>query len=371
MINNKKEPIRVLCVFSSLDRGGAESMCMNLYRNIDRELVQFDFVKHTNKTGAFEEEILSMGGKIFCAPKFKGYNLNQYQDWWKKHLEAHPEHMIIHGHYFTASKYYFKVCKNKGRITVGHSHTDSYSNIIKKIMIYGGENYCDYRFACSKKAGELLYPHKDFVIINNAIDINKFVFNKDVRKQVRKEYGYKDNSLVIGTVGTIKDVKNPMGIVEIFYATHQKNKNVRLLWVGRDGGMQRKAQERIDAYGLTDCAVFVGSRPDVYRLLQGMDAFVLPSISEGLPVSVMEAQAAGLPCYISDTVTKDVDITGLCHFISNDKTSEWATAILEEKGIRFDTSSLIRKAGYDINMTTKSIQEFYLNCNGDINRLKG
>ena len=370
MIKNKKEPIRVLCVFSSLDRGGAESMCMNLYRNIDRELVQFDFVKHTNRIGAFEEEILSLGGKIFSAPKFKGYNLIQYQNWWKKHLDVHPEHLIIHGHYFTASKYYFKICKNKGRITVGHSHTDSYSNIIKKIMIYGVEDYCDYRFACSQKAGELLYPHKKFVIINNAIDINKFVFNEDIRRQIREEYGYRDDTLVIGTVGTIKDVKNPLGIVEIFNAAYQKNKNVRLLWVGRDGGMQKKAQEKINAYGLNDCVVFAGSRPDVFRLLQGMDAFILPSISEGLPVSVMEAQAAGLPCYISDTVTKDVDITGLCRFMSNDKLSDWATSILEGKRIRFDTSSFIRKAGYDINLTAKSMQDFYLHCNRDINELK-
>ena len=201
-------PIRVLCVFSTLDRGGAESMCMNLYRHIDREKVQFDFVKHTTAKCAFDEEIISLGGKIYVAPRFRGYNLIQYQSWWRNHLAQHPEHRIIHGHYFTASKYYFAVCKKMNRITIGHSHTDTYANkdIGKRIMIHGVENYCDYRLACSEKAGKLLYPHKDFIVLKNAIDTDLYRFDPAIRSEVRNEFHLGD-SLVLGTVGTIKEVK--------------------------------------------------------------------------------------------------------------------------------------------------------------------
>jgi len=283
----EEKPIRVLCVFSSLDRGGAETMCMNIYRNIDRSLVQFDFVKHTLDKCAFDDEIRSLGGKIYIAPRFKGYNLIQYQDWWKKHLLDHPEHKIVHGHYFTASKYYFSICRKMGRITIGHSHTDHYTRILKKVMMRGAENYCDYRFACSEKAGKLLYPHKDFMVINNAIDVKKHTFNPKVREEIRKEFNLSESVIVIGTVGTIKEVKNPIGIVEIMHAIYRKNRNVKLLWVGRDGGMQNLVKSKLAEYGLTDIVLFTGSRSDVHRLLQGMDYFILPSFSEGLPLSVM------------------------------------------------------------------------------------
>lgn len=358
------EPIRVLCVFSTLDRGGAESMCMNLYRHIEREKVQFDFVKHTQVVGAFEKEIISLGGRIYDAPQFKAYNILQYRKWWGNFLLHHPEYKIIHGHYFTASKYYFAVCRKMGRITVGHCHTDSYTNPMKKAMIFGTENYCDYRFACSQKAGKLLYPHKTFEVINNAIDCDLYAFNQDLRNEVRAELHIDSNRLVIGTVGTIKEVKNPLGLIEIFRELNRLNPESILLWVGRDGGMQAQAEEKIEEYGLKEKVIFTGSRSDVYRLLQAMDAFILPSFAEGLPVSVIEAQAAGLPCYISQQVTRDVDITGLCTFIPIEVPQKWALALRNCAYVREDTRQMITSAGYDIGATSQKMQDFYLNIIG-------
>ena len=120
-------PIRVLCVFSKLGRGGAENMCMNLYRRIDRNRIQFDFVKHGPEAGMFEEEIRALGGRIYEAPRYKLYNHIAYCRWWRRHLENHPEHQIVHGHYFSISAIYFHVAHQLGRITVGHSHSTAVS----------------------------------------------------------------------------------------------------------------------------------------------------------------------------------------------------------------------------------------------------
>ena len=356
------DPIRVLCVFSTLDRGGAESMCMNLYRHIDREKVQFDFVKHTNAKCAFDEEIISLGGKIYIAPRFKGYNLIPYQSWWRNHLAQHPEHRIIHGHYFTASKYYFAVCKKMNRITIGHSHTDTYSDkdIAKRIMIRNVENYCDYRLACSEKAGKLLYPHKDFMVLKNAIDTDLYRFDPAIRSEVREEYNLRD-SFTLGTVGTIKEVKNPLGIVEIFSEVSKMKPDTKLLWVGRDEGMQGTAEARLKELGLADHVIFTGTRSDVYRLMQAMDIFILPSFSEGIPVVMIEAQAAGLPCFASEAVSKDTDITGLCRYLPLEEWAVWSKEITAYCEERKDTSQAIKAAGFDIHDTASWIQEFYLN----------
>lgn len=353
-------PIRVLCVMSTLDRGGAESMCMNLYRKIDRRQVQFDFVKHTSAKCAFDEEILSLGGKIYVAPRFRGINIVQYQSWWHNHLKKHPEHIIIHGHYFTASKYYFSVCKKMDRITIGHSHTDSYSrkSIGKRIMIHGVEDCCDYRLACSEKAGNLLYPNKDFIILKNAIEIEKYVFNPVIAKEVREEFGLGDD-LILGAVGTIKEVKNPLGMVDILNAVVQQKPNTKLLWVGNDGGMKQQVIEKIENNNLSDRVVFSGVRSDVHRLLQAMDAFLMPSFSEGIPVSMIEAQAAGLPCFVSDAVSREADITNNCCYLPLDDYKKWAQAIMRANLSHLDNYQQIVSAGYEISTTANWMTDFY------------
>lgn len=364
------EPIRILCVFSTLDRGGAESMCMNLYRHVDRNKVQFDFVKHTSKKCAFDEEIECLGGRIFVAPRFKGYNLIQYQTWWKKHLEQYPEHQIVHGHYFTVSKYYFSVCKKLRRTTIGHSHTDTYTfkNLAKLIMIHGVERLCDYRFACSEKAGKLLYPHKDFIVLKNAIDTEKYSCDPGIAKEVREEFDLGD-SLTLGAVGTIKKVKNPLGMVEILNAIIKIRPNTKLLWIGCDGGMKQQVVEKLQEYNLSDNVIFTGVRSDVYRLMQGMDAYIMPSISEGIPVSLVEAQAAGMRCFVSDTVSRESDVTGRCHFLQLDDWMQWAEVILKSDLKRIDTTEQIIQAGYDINSTAAWLQRFYLELAGRSRRV--
>ena len=355
-------PIRVLCVFSTLDRGGAESMCMNLYRHIDREKIQFDFVKHTPAKGAFEDEIISLGGRIYETPRFTLKNAMKYYNWWKKHLVAHQEHQIIHGHFFGISPIYFRIAKQKGRITVGHIHIDRPDRPIKALFARFISGVTDYPFACSKPAGSWVYRKRPFTVLNNAIEADRFRADSSVAKAVREEFSLGE-SLVLGNVSRFNLQKNPHGTLEIFRLVHEKRPASKLLWIG-DGPMRQEVTDKAKEYGVLDDVVFTGVRKDVERLLQAMDAFVFPSFYEGLPVSAIEAQAAGLPCFISDKVTKEVDVTGLCHFLpidgSEDWAEKWADAILQDKTVRQDTSEQIIAAGYDIQTTAKWLEEFYL-----------
>ena len=352
------KPIRVLCVFSTLDRGGAESMCMNLYRHIDRNEVQFDFVKHTPKKGNFEDEILELGGRIFEAPRYKAYNTIQYRYWWKRHLEGHPEHQIIHGHFFTISAVYFSVAKRLGRKTIGHVHASGADEFLKGFLTSQINRVTDYPIACSQQAGEWIYGKRPFKVLNNALDTELFHYNEEKRKEYRDKLNL-GNCLVLGTVANLSSVKNPMGLIDIFLKVHAKQKDSKLLWVG-EGAQRNLIEERIKQEGITDSVFLLGQRGDVNKLLQAMDAFLLPSLNEGLPVSLIEAQASGLPCYVSNTVTTEADITRLCRFLPLNEWDQWADAILSDKTPRTDTGQKIIEAGYDIRTTAAWLQDFYL-----------
>ena len=368
--DNKNEPIRILCVFSRLDRGGAESMCMNLYRKIDRCKIQFDFVKHSHDEGFFETEIRSLGGIIYEAPQYKIINHISYCRWWKNHLKNHPEHKMIHGHFFTISAVYFRIAKKLGCVTIAHAHStsvlcDGILGKIKEFFCRQVEQYADYRIACSSRAGKWLYLHKDFFILNNALDTDKFIYNKIVRDERRESLGVED-CFVVGTVGNIALVKNPYGILEIIKELKLRRQDFRFLWIG-GGSTWHEVQDIIKKEKLDDTVILTGARSDVAQLLQAMDVFILPSFSEGLPLTVIEAQAAGLPCFISDVITSEVIITEHCEQLPLKDTALWANAIENAYGfVRRNDAQAVKNAGYDIDTTTAWIQHFYLSVSNTL-----
>lgn len=363
-MDENKTPVRVLCVFALLDRGGAESMCMELYRHIDKRKIQFDFVKHTSNKGVFEDEILSLGGKIYEAPRYKVYNHFSYCKWWKNHLKQHPEHKIIHGHFFTISSIYFKAAKKFSRITIAHSHMSNFKSkgLIKKIKLRFIENikqYSDYSFACSENAGNWMFPNIDFKILNNAIDTKIFRFSSKKHTAIKKELEL-ENCLVVGTVGNIAFLKNPYEIIEIIKACKEKIANFRFLWIG-GGNLWEEIHQKVIDERLNDWVIMTGVRTDICDMLHAMDVFILPSLSEGLPVSVVEAQATGLPCFISDVITSEVVLTENCHKLPLGNPAKWATEISKiDVSARRDMKKEIIDAGYDIKSTSKWLQDFYI-----------
>lgn len=368
-MERKMEPIRVLCVFSTLDRGGAESMVMSLFRHMDREKIMFDFVKHTGQKGAFEDEIKELGGRVYAAPRYKIYNHLQYTLWWRSFLRQHREYKIIHGHFFTISCVYFKVAHDEGRITIGHSHctaspknqvTRPVVNYLGNLMIGRIEQNSDYCMACSIDAGEWVFKNKPFKVLNNAIDCILFKSDYKIGQDVRKEFNL-GGSLIIGNVSRFNLQKNPYGTLDIFKLVHERISDSKLLWVG-DGPLRAEVQSKAEQYGIEKDVIFTGVRDDVDRLLQAVDAFVFPSFYEGLGIAAVESQAAGVDTYCSDTVPSEVKITDLCHFLSLNDLNKWADCIcsLEPDHIHPIMVNQVKAAGYDIRETANWLQDFYL-----------
>ena len=363
------EPIRVLHVIGIMNRGGAETMIMNLYRNIDRNKVQFDFVENSSEPAAFDEEILSLGGKIYRCPHYNGKNHFAYVKWWNTFFQKHSgEYPIVHGHLGSTAAIYLSVAKKHGAYTIAHSHSAGSGSAMYRMFAYPTRYIADKFFACSKDAGISRYGKtvgNDSVrcqVLNNAIDARRFSFNQETRKQVRSELHIAENAIVIGHVGRFVEAKNHLFLIDVFADIRKRDPNAVLLLIG-DGERRAEIQAAIAEKHLDDAVILTGVRSNVWDFYQAMDVFVFPSVYEGLPVSLVEAQAAGLPCCVSSNVPKDSAITDLVQFISlEDRSEKWAEIALRSvKTSRPDMLSEIQNAGFDVISTANWLENFYLN----------
>ena len=366
------EPIRVLHVIGIMNRGGAETMIMNLYRHIDRSKVQFDFVENSREPAAFDEEILSLGGRIYRCPHYNGKNHFTYVKWWNDFFKAHPkEYPIVHGHLGSTASIYLSVAKKYGAYAIAHSHSSGTDHSLHaklyQIMSYNTRNVADYFFACSEVAGKDRFGSKvvsgdHYAVLNNAIDVNRFSYNPSVRNAVRDELGIGQIQLVVGHIGRYTKEKNHEFILKIFSELKKMDSNARLLMVG-DGTLRTHIMQMAEQASLSSEVIFTGVRSDVERLVQAMDVFVLPSLYEGLPVTMVEAQTAGLPCIISDKVPSECILTeGLVDIMTLSASPEaWAEKILAKRAIpRTDRRAEIVAHGFDITTEAVKLQEFYL-----------
>jgi glycosyltransferase involved in cell wall biosynthesis len=361
--------VRVLQVTGIMNRGGAEAMIMNLYRNIDKSRVQFDFVENSLDRGLFDDEIGELGGKIYYCPHHVGKNHFEYKRWWKKFFKEHKgEYDIVHGHIGSTAAIYLKIAKKNGVYTIAHSHSSSFGGGIKglmyQIMSYPTRNIADYFLACSYESGVSRYGNKignnlqKCTVVNNAIDSSKFSFNLEVREKYRKEFNLV-NRFVIGHIGRYLPEKNHTFLIDVFSEIYNKNKNAELVLIG-DGPLRKEIEDKIHQLKLENVVKILGVRSDIAQLTQMLDVLAFPSLYEGLPVTLIECQAAGLPCICSDVITKNVDITGLCDFVPLNDLQKWCKAILSCVGTkRENTTEKIMQAGYDITTTARWIEEFY------------
>lgn len=364
---------RVLQSLATLDRGGAEAMIMSLYRNIDRERMQFDFVvNERDEPYAFEEEVKQLGGRVFKTPKFTGKNIYSYRNEMKRLFENTPAWPIVHIHNTSSAMLFMDIAKKNSMKTIAHAHFDNGPNDfradVQKIMRLPIKYKADHLMACSQLAGVYGFRIKkeEVNVIKNAIETEKYVFNEQMRRAKRAELGLK-NEVVLGHVGRMDENKNQTYLIDIFKEYHALNANSYLLLVGT-GDLKEALEKKVQADGLDNKVRFLGVRSDVNELLQAMDLFVFPSESEGLPVTLIEAQAAGLPILASDRITKEVVITDLVKFknIDSDPTV-WAKSIDDELVFyRNDVSKEIIKAGYDVKETASHLEEIYMSIIGDV-----
>ncbi len=359
------EPIRVLQVVTYMGRGGLETMLMNYYRNIDRTKVQFDFLTHRNEKWDYDDEIETLGGKIYHLPKLNPFSksyLNALDEFFKEHRE----YQIVHCHQDCLSGVVLKVAKRNGvRFTIAHAHSASQDKNIKYLIkVLAKKNikkYSDQLFACGEEAGKWMFETDNFEVINNAIDTDLYTYNLEKALEVKRKLGI-ENKFVVGHVGRFNYPKNHKFIIDIFNEVQKVQKDSILLLVG-DGDLRPEIEKKVEDLGIKDKVKFMGVRSDVNDLMQAMDVFLFPSLYEGLPVTMVEAQSSGLKCIISDKVPSECIMTDNVEQIKLEESPQhWAKEVLKyEKYERQNTKPEIEKANFDIKTNAKWLQEFYLN----------
>ena len=368
--------IKVLCWGMSANLGGIESVIFNTYRHIDKSKIQMDFlVAHDREKIAYEDEIIAMGGKIHRVMYSESESLIKFRTSLKKFFKEHNDYDVMHVHANFPYAFPLKYAKKAGvPVRILHSHNSNKDKVtfkgIKKVIVRIRDRqikrqidkYPNYYIACSDLAAEFMFPGKEYKWIKNGIDTDAFKYNETVRKETREELNIPEDYQVLGFIGRIREQKNPYFIIDIFREYLKLNEKAKLVIVGIgewEKQIKEYAKELIDKKQ----ALFLGKRKDSNRIYQAIDAFLLPSFYEGLPVVLVESQTAGLSSFTSDVVTKQVELTNLVKYYPISIGSEkWAKNIFDElqRYERKDYSNIIIENGFDEKESAKEIEKFYL-----------
>jgi len=363
--------LRVLHSVSNMARAGIETMLMNYYREIDRSLVQFDFLANKPAPGEYDEEIRSMGGRVFVSPGLNPLHFPRYERFMADLLHDNPDIGIVHAHNEAMGYYALQSAKDAGiPVRIAHAHSTriirDYKYPLKLVCKRLLPGAATEWWGCGRDAGIYYFGEKRWnesgFVVRNAIDVSKFAFRQEDRRRLRQLQGL-DDCFVIGHVGRFNEAKNHSRLLDIFAEIAKTAPDARLVLIGV-GELEQAAREKVRALELEDRVFFLGQMADVSGWYQAMDCFVLPSVFEGLPVVGIEAQASGLPCFFSDRVTDEVLLSPQAQTISlRADNAEWAGAILGAKRAEADRNQgaeTVRQAGYDIRREARKLEEIYL-----------
>ena len=363
-------PIRVAQIVGKMNGGGVEAVVMNYYRHIDRNKVQFDFLVDSDSALVPREEIESLGGRVFEIPPYQ--HVIEYQRELQR-LFKEEGWKIVHSNINALSVFPLRAAKVAGvPVRIAHSHSTSgkgeyAKNALKAVLKAQANRYPTHRFACSKYAGEWLFGKSaDFEVVYNAIDLDRFRFIAEARAQARADLGLVGDQFAIGHVGRFTAQKNHAFLIDVFTEVAKRRDDAVLLLVG-SGEAGASVKALVDERGLTDRVKFLGQRSDVNRLYQSFDAFVLPSLYEGLGLVGIEAQVAGLPCLFSDVITREVDVTGESQFLPIDDVDIWANMIttMPVFPVLKREVDLSMFSNYDISCQGDWLMNKYLSLNMD------
>lgn len=358
------ETTRVLIVTTTyLGFNGITSVIMNYYRNINREKVQFDFAIGLGIHDSVRDEINELGGKVYELPSRKKSTINYLME--LKKLVVENKYRIVHAHGNSGTLYLdIHALKKAGvPIRISHSHNSTCSHkIIHKMLKKPLNNEITHAIACSKLAGDWLY-NKSYTVINNGIDVDKFLYNEETRIKYRKELGL-EGKLVLGHIGHFSYQKNHEYLLEVFREVYSKESKAVLMLIG-DGKLRGDIEAKIKDLGIENNVLLLGNRKDAAQLLQSMDIFVFPSRFEGLPVVLVETQASGLKCIVSDKITKECQITGRVKYLSlKDDKKEWVEEILNSyfEYERDNVKEKVLESNFNIKNETEKLEMIYLTC---------
>lgn len=361
--------IRVLHIVGKMDRAGAETMLMNLYRHIDRTQVQFDFVTFTTDQGDYDEEILALGGKIF--PIIAN---NSIERMFKltNFLKQYPEYRIVHTHMLLNNAFHLLAAKKAGiphRISHSHSTKNTKSGVVanfyEKLAIYLNKNLSTKRIACGKEAAEYLFNTIENVwLLNNAIDLQLYkeisLTNKNSWKAIKGD----TQGLKIIQVGRLNEIKNHIFSLEIARKLKEKGINFTFFIVGQ-GHLEDSIRKNIKNYGLEENTFLLGVRSDVPSLMAGADFMLMPSLHEGFPVVLVESQAIGLASILSENITREVDLNlGLVEFLSLENIDSWVKTLINQKNEPISQSEIytcLQASGFCVERNSLDLLNFYKN----------
>lgn len=362
-----EEELHVLHVVGAMNLGGIENMLMTLLPYMKEKGIIFDFVVHGDAVGVHESKIKDLGGKVYHLPKFIGINMISYLCAWRNLLNNHPELKIIHGHMTSTASVYLWLAKRYDRITIAHSHSTSIGGGrivygIKRLLEYPLRYLSDYLCACSADAATYRFGHgiskkNNYFLWHNAIDTTKFQFSEEKRNEYRKKMAIADNTVVIGHVGRMIPAKNYKFLVEIFYEYHKINSDSRLLLIG-NGPLRATIEKKVKTLGLDHFTIFTGAVDNPADYLSAIDVFCFPSIYEGLPLSLIEAQINGRICLGSDVISGEVRITDGLKFLALAESAKiWAEQIAKMLIEAVDSKNNYNP--YDVNIVSEEIRNFY------------
>lgn len=368
-----KDPVRVLQVIGAMDRGGAESLIMNIYRNIDREKLQFDFLVHERRKCDFDDEIMQLGGRLFRLPRFGGANYFLYRKLCSDFFEEHHDYSAVHVHIGSSAAMVIRAAKRYGLFCIAHSHNTnpplSFLELGFRFFSRPTRHLADYYLACSKQAGldrfgRAVVAGERFAVLSNGIELFKYSFDPAIRLSYRKALGLKRSEKAVCHIGRFSREKNHCFLAESFALALRRNPSLKLFLVGR-GPIENEVRRLVVSLGISDRVIFLGVRDDVPQLLMGMDAFAFPSVWEGLGIAALEAQASGLPCLCSSEMP---DVAFCAPYAKSEQPQnfeiwgDWMASIRPRiDSERLDGIGYVRAGGFDILDTVSSICTLYVN----------
>lgn len=370
-------PLRVLHIVSAMDRGGAETIIMNIYRNLDREKVQFDFVTHSTKEEDFEDEITGLGGTLFKIPSLGKVGPISYLKELNKIMSSHP-YQAVHAHTDYQAGFPALAAKIAGvKIRICHSHSNNWAKgnhfkerftlkLLQIIMKISANRFC----GCSTEAAQFMFGKQrgkngKVMILKNGINVNDFTeTNVNSKDSIIREFGLSEDAKIIGHVGRFSDSKNHLFIMQFLNTLLKKDRRFFALLIG-DGPLRLEIEQKAEALGIKENIKFLGVRTDIPRLMKAFDVFLFPSLFEGFGIAALEAQGSGTPCIMSDTLPKSIDMDlGLASFISlQEPLDVWCNEVIRSLLIDTPDNETIKRKisnkGYDIHGNVRDWLRLY------------
>ena len=366
---------RILHIVGKMDRAGAETMIMNLYRHIDRTQIQFDFVTFTEDKGDYDDEILALGGRIF--PIFANNSIDRMFKL-TSFLKQNSEYQIIHAHMLLNNAFHLLAAKKAGiQHRISHSHSTSngksgiIANLYEKFAIHLNKSLSTKKIACGEEAAEYLFKNsKNVWILKNSIDLKLYneisLSNKSYWQTIKNDI----QDLKIIQVGRLSEVKNHIFSLEIARKLKEKDIDFTFLIIGQ-GPLEDYIRKNIQNYGLDENVFLLGIRNDVPNLMAGADVMLMPSLHEGFPVVLVESQAIGLKSIISSNISKEVDLgLNLIDFKKLSNIDAWVEDLKNVNSLHLNLSQNIKTLsmhGFDIKSNAIELQKFYKNMENNLN----